>query len=493
MTLPAFEVSKEGLAKILARRGIEFAVLELLQNALDENVRQVHVRLGVAGSRGRYRLMVQDDCAEGFQDLSHAYTLFAESRKTKNPEQRGRFNLGEKLVIAVCDEASITTTTGQVIFEGKHRRSGRERTVQGSVFEGVLKMTRDEYERTCEVIRTVIIPNRRDDATLAIEVSFNGEPLPYRRPVRLAGHVPLPTEIADPEGYLRPTVRQTDVWIHEPLPGRAAMLYELGIPVVETGDRYDVNVMQKIPLNADRDNVTPAYLRQVRTIVLNATHDMLSAEEAKATWVTGALEDPNVAHEAVEQIITARYGEKRVIADPSDPEGTKIAMSQGYTVIPGGALSREAWENVHSSGAARPAGQVTPSPKPFHEGGRPLKVVPEDDWTDEQRSMADFVQRFGAHLLGHYVKVEIANDFGWPFRACFGVGCITLNAARLGGAWFGCAPSDPVVVSLLLHEFAHDAVSDHLSNRFHNEVGRLGAHAVRIALEKPELFERREV
>jgi hypothetical protein len=493
MTLPAFEVSKEGLAKILARRGIEFAVLELLQNALDENVRQVHVRLGVAGSRGRYRLMVQDDCAEGFQDLSHAYTLFAESRKTKNPEQRGRFNLGEKLVIAVCDEASITTTTGQVIFEGKHRRSGRERTVQGSVFEGVLKMTRDEYERTCEVIRTVIVPNRRDDATLAIEVSFNGEPLPYRRPVRLAGHVPLPTEIADPEGYLRPTVRQTDVWIHEPLPGRAAMLYELGIPVVETGDRYDVNVMQKIPLNADRDNVTPAYLRQVRTIVLNATHDMLSAEEAKATWVTGALEDPNVAHEAVEQIITARYGEKRVIADPSDPEGTKIAMSQGYTVIPGGALSREAWENVHSSGAARPAGQVTPSPRVFSPGGRPLKTISDDEMTDEQRGMLDFCQRLHAKLIGGFLHCEIANDIGWPFGACYGRNSLTLNMGRLGRDWFGLAPSDTRVMKLLIHEFAHAQVSDHLSNRFHEECCRLGAHAVLLALETPELFERRSV
>jgi len=35
---PTFEVDKKGLAKILARRGIEFVVLELVQNALDEEL-----------------------------------------------------------------------------------------------------------------------------------------------------------------------------------------------------------------------------------------------------------------------------------------------------------------------------------------------------------------------------------------------------------------------------------------------------------------------
>ena len=36
MHKPAFEVDRKGLAKLLARRGKHFAVLELPQNALDE-------------------------------------------------------------------------------------------------------------------------------------------------------------------------------------------------------------------------------------------------------------------------------------------------------------------------------------------------------------------------------------------------------------------------------------------------------------------------
>ena len=78
--LPAFEVDKKGLEKILERRGKSFAVLELVQNAFDENVTSVEVTIRpTEGSRGYHDIVVEDDSPEGFADLSHAYTLFAES------------------------------------------------------------------------------------------------------------------------------------------------------------------------------------------------------------------------------------------------------------------------------------------------------------------------------------------------------------------------------------------------------------------------------
>src|SRR5437762_12841988 len=105
-----FEVDKEGLAKILERKGKEFALFELIQNAWDEpGVTKVSASLEYRG-RNRALLVVEDDAPEGFRNLSHAFTLFAESGKKSNPEQRGRFNLGEKLVLALCDEVMLQTT-----------------------------------------------------------------------------------------------------------------------------------------------------------------------------------------------------------------------------------------------------------------------------------------------------------------------------------------------------------------------------------------------
>lgn len=47
----------------------------------------------VPGTR-RVTLTVVDDAPLGFANLSHAYTIFAESKKKGDPGKRGRFNMG---------------------------------------------------------------------------------------------------------------------------------------------------------------------------------------------------------------------------------------------------------------------------------------------------------------------------------------------------------------------------------------------------------------
>ncbi len=113
-----FDVSKAGLGKQAEEHGKGRLIGELVQNALDEpGVTQVAVSLALVPGRPLADLTVDDDAPEGFRDLSHAYTLFADSYKRGNPEQRGQFNLGEKMVLAVCESASISTTKGTVVFD----------------------------------------------------------------------------------------------------------------------------------------------------------------------------------------------------------------------------------------------------------------------------------------------------------------------------------------------------------------------------------------
>ena len=94
-------------------------ISELIQNALDEaGVTQIAVTLALVPGRPLADLTVEDDMRQkGFGDMSHAYTLFAESyQESKSRSRRGQFNLGEKLVLAVCEQASISTTKGTVQF-----------------------------------------------------------------------------------------------------------------------------------------------------------------------------------------------------------------------------------------------------------------------------------------------------------------------------------------------------------------------------------------
>ena len=123
-----FEVDKAGLAKLMAGRSKAFVLYELLQNAWDQNVTRVDVTVEPAAGTRHAPITVTDDDPDGFADLRDAYTLFAESRKKGNAAQRGRFNLGEKLVLALAKSAWIETTTGAVEFgeRGRHARVSGE-------------------------------------------------------------------------------------------------------------------------------------------------------------------------------------------------------------------------------------------------------------------------------------------------------------------------------------------------------------------------------
>src|SRR5579872_5837942 len=95
-----FDVDRVGLGKQAEEQPKGRLVGELVQNGLDERgVTQIAVTLELVANRPLADLTVEDDSPEGFRDLADAYTLFATSYKRVNPEQRGQFNLGEKMVL----------------------------------------------------------------------------------------------------------------------------------------------------------------------------------------------------------------------------------------------------------------------------------------------------------------------------------------------------------------------------------------------------------
>ena len=258
---------------------------------------------------------------------------------------------------------------------------------------------------------------------------------------------------------------------------RSSMIYEMGIPVVETGDKWHYDVQQKVPLNMERDNVSPAYLRTIRAFVLNAMHSRLSRDEATEQWVNEASSDKRCTGEATDAVMTKRFGKKRVSYDPSDPEANKLAISKGYTVIPGRALSKGQWSNLKRSGGVKPAGQVTPSPKPFVEEGEDLVVVPEAEWDESMASFSEYVKAAARATIQRGVRVTYADDPGWHFDAAYGSGGLIVNLRRWArdirqrGDEASCIRLD----ALLIHELAHEESTDHFSHDFLDATCRIGA------------------
>lgn len=481
----ALVVDKKGLAKKLAHKPKAFVVYELLQNAWDEDVTEVSVKAAMLDGRPVCRIEVYDDSPEGFQDLASIYTLFKDSKKAHDPEKRGRFELGEKLVAAVALRMEVTTTKGCVLIEGDKRQSPRRKLQRGSAIIVDIRMTRSEYTEMCEQVLCLIPPD-------GIPTTFNGEVLKVREPEHIF-ETTLQTIRADEEGNLKPTSRKTAVHVYEPVNGEVPSIYEMGIPVVATGDRWHYDVQQRVPVNWERNNVPPSYLKSLRVEALNALADRLSKDDAHEPWVTEAVADPRCEAAAVKDVVTKRFGKKRVINDPSDPEGTKIAMSQGYTVIPGGALPKGAWDNIRESGAALPAGKVTPSPKPYDPEGAPERVIPRDKWTDDMKRIAKFAtDLFDALDLGHRfsgLNVVIVTEPKVSWRANFGSKRLCLNYGRLGKKWFARRKIDEEVIDLLIHEFCHQTCMDHLSSQMHKTATRLGAKVARLVYDNKTMFE----
>src|ERR1700731_1651453 len=130
-----FDADKDGLRQIgerlVERRGFGILGAELYQNVMDTDATECDMTLEPTEIRGKYQLVCEDNDPTGFPDLMHAYTVFAPSLKKNDPEKAGRFNIGEKFVLAFCREAHIETTKGTVIFdvEGRQGFPRRKREV----------------------------------------------------------------------------------------------------------------------------------------------------------------------------------------------------------------------------------------------------------------------------------------------------------------------------------------------------------------------------
>jgi hypothetical protein len=473
-----FEVSKDGLAKIMSRKSPAFALFELVQNAWDTSATEVNIKIEAVRGQALVSLYIEDDDPTGFSDLAHAFTLFAESKKKGDPTTRGRFNLGEKLVLAMCQSAEITSTTGRVTFDANGRHQSRIKR-EGSSFHGYLRMTREQVGEMLHAASLLLPP---------IPTTLNGIRLTNAAPIKTF-EVTLPTEMSDAEGFIRRTARKTKVRVYACSSGQPSRIYEMGIPVVETDDPWSVEVMQKIPINMDRDNVPPAYLRELRVAVVNAMKDQITKDNAATTMVQEALGDSRIDPQAVAHILDHQFGSKRAVFDPRDQEANAAAVAHGYTVIPGSAYSKSQWSNIRSAEALVSSGKLFPTPKPYSDdpNARLAKVIPEEKWTPGMRETAEYARDLAWRLISKDIRIVMEVEPMASYGANYGHQTLTFNVGRLGRDWFNHGVTLDVN-DLILHELGHEFESNHLSAGYHKALTRLGAKLAQLVLSEPTFF-----
>src|SRR6266566_2028797 len=389
------EVDVDGLRKTLSRKGKVWALHELIQNSWDAEATQVNVTL-TKPKDGISTLTCLDNAPGGFADLTHAHTLFAESDKKDKVQKRGRFSAGDKYVLALMKSATVTSTTGQIVFQQNgQRKTNDKHTEVGSEFKGILVVSIDENLK------------------------------------------------------------------------------------------WHVDIQQKVPLNIERDNVTPTYLKTLYTALLTEKVQELTEEDANAAWVTTAAENDKTDKKVVKAVFDKRFGENAVLYDQGDVGSNKEAAAAGKTVVPKGSMTPEMRKNVLAAGVKKAGEEYSTK----FLGSN--KVIPEDLMTPSQKQFRQFIQDVAPVVL--------------PERPLKGVKFVDDNDSKVKGCtqWLDPKGFEFTVniayqdvddwadnYSLFIHELAHFYVqrNDHLFEGFWRAVDYVGGRLAAVALARPKLF-----
>jgi len=462
---PVLEIDIKGYRQTLSNKGKPRIMIEGLSNAFDADADTVEVTF--TQEKGWAKLTVTDNDPDGFADLRDAYTLFSASRRREDPTKRGRFGQGEKELVALAVDGgtiTVTSTRGTVTFNKDGREERDDKTDSGTVLTCRMKLNKFEADDFSELVRHLIVPE-------GVSFKFNGEYIAARPPERTINET-LNTKIVDKDGNLTDSRRQTEVHFYTPRSNEVPYIYELGIPVVEHDGKFHVNVMQKVPLNTARDNVTPAYLKKVHQVMFDATYDLMDREDHLKGWVKDIL--AVASPEALAYHVETVHGKDAVIFDPSNPEANKRALDEGRQLIYGKQFKKDTWEKIKENNILKPAGKVIETFVPTSLDGAPS--IEDEDWTPGMQALASYTRAVGQHLLGFEPTVTFYNQVlsGPHAEAMWGDREIIFNLRHLGKRWPAEAEVE-VIDALLIHEFAHHYESDHFTDSYLRWTCKLGA------------------
>ena len=297
-------------------------------------------------------LTVADDGA-GFANAKDIWTLFRSTAKRSAAGVSGRFNFGEKQLVALARQATIKTNNITVQFaDGKREVTNhREKVVSGTIVEALMPWSLKDQEEVRAQLRAVLPP-------AGLAYSVDGQAVERPAP-RCTVSITLPTVILA-DGVMRESLRKSQVAV---LRETTSRLYELGLPVCELselGFPWSLDVGQKIPLPVSRDAVSPKYLyRLIGCAVEQAALDgvaLLTEEEQGAGFVKGALDWVREAA-ALKATVASLFG-ANAVRQSSDPIANARATANGAALIHGRWLGADTRRRLDECKAVPTAKEV---------------------------------------------------------------------------------------------------------------------------------------
>ena len=463
-----FAVDKDGLKQLQKNKSKIFIINELCQNAFDEDITSCKVNFSL-NENNILTITVEDDSPEGFKDITHAYTLFADTYKRQDPTKRGRFNLGEKQVIAICKKAIVSTTKGTVIFDDNGREGTDQKRKCGSKIILELEATFNEYKELVEHAKSLLVPEE-------IKYEVDGVRV-YSKQIFKSFDAKLHTDILV-DKVIKTQMRETKVNLIES--SGQSWIYEMGIPIMKTDCPWHIDVQQKVHLNIDRDNILPSYVQDLYAEVVNNV--FTSIDEPSALWVRTAMKDTRVTKEAVKELMIKRFGDKFCIANPLDPKAMGEAISRGFRPIFGGQMSAEEWSIIKDKIDIESATQMF--------GDKDLVLAEVIEPNKNQKITALYAKKIAKRILGIKIDVKFVSANGIDTVADYDRidKILRFNVLHpyLKNGFFD-KPTDEKPTKLIIHELSHED-GGHIDYNYQEMQSTLGAKLTMLGRNEPNFF-----
>lgn len=492
-------ISDEGFAAQNAGRPPEHLIKELVQNSLDAigsgNIGNID--LTFTEHRNGILIMCSDNGC-GIDNIDDLRTMFW-TNKQDTHLKRGRLGRGFKECLCIAKDCTV---------ESGH------------------KAIRFTYENGKRVIREVKLKTKVDGTTILIVMPWDTNIIDslisyfntFLPPInvsirvqndkviqRMAKHTidaTLTTESFVESRWVKPQYK-TKVELVPVNKGESGMIYEMGIPVcsAEWDRPYHINVLQRVPMNPNRDAVMTGYSGKLHKACLPTIIKEMEAEDLRKEWVGMAA--PALPEEFQREIIHRGFGENIVRSVPhigSRRDHDADARDLGMSIVKTQHLS-EGFKKIISTHVPSSAQAVH-----THESERIAHAAQQEfnpaDVFNKSNDPTIKLQRQYIEKAGGLKRVQAVCDFAR--NLCTGImredeGMITgvtvailltgqqvfggkpaiatwssQNVLTLGidTPWIWEYPFSEQMFSLIVHEVAH-SIALHHGDDFHKTVEKM--------------------
>jgi hypothetical protein len=509
------QISTKGFAALNQSRPPEHLVKELVQNSLDA-VQDTGGSVDLYYRHDGHELFVEcHDTGTGISDLSAMRVVYL-TFKIDSHLKRGRFGRGFKEILSVAKSAIILSGGKEIHFlEEGGQQVTREVDACPATAGTRISMT---FDWPAETVEQFDIYFERLLAPDNIQLSLNGRALPSKS-IAHSVEGSLTTEVYNPDSqsWSKPR-RKTKVELVEIQEGEDAFIYEMGIPVAsaEWTVPYHANVLQRVPMNPNRDALASGYAKGIHKTCLPTLLPELSEEEATADWVgsAGSVSAPEIQLE----IITKAFGEDAVRSVPSmgkrdfDHDAERIGATIVKTAQMSSGFREMAKEHLPTAKETVIKAEVQAANNVSESGFQLSDVVQREDprftWIESQGgqehvdrclsfsvwfcqklvdSTGDMLRPVTGNLAQGNKPVLFGTEFG-TFLAHWNDNNLLTLAIDVDCFWK--RPMGAEALSILIHEAAH-ARNMHHGKGFIDEVERLAGVAASVMLEERDVICRR--